>query len=535
MRVFHSGKSRYAAASMLAVVALVACSSGGSGGSGDSGSSGSSQPVLTIGVTENPLTFPGDNVTGGGQGNQAETTSTLDYAPLINLSPAGDTPTGLTPWLATSWGYIGTNYETFYMNLRQGVKFSNGQPFNAAAVKTWIEYVYHQQLGAWAADITDLKSVTTPNPYKVVIQLGVPNPSMPYIFAQRDSNYGLPACPAAVANPSITNDASCGAGPYEVQQSSTVTGNIYTFVPNPYYYDKSAQKWSKVVAKVISTPSSMLAALQTGEIEVAVGDSSTVAQAQSVSNVKVVEGFAAAWGLNLVKRAAGSSPLGNVLVRQALNYAVDRAAITNAVLGPGSQPTSQLYNLDGLSQQANNYYSYDPAKAKQLLAQAGYGNGLTISVLEVDLGDIGTTLGQAIASYWAKVGVTAQITSLPPTDVASVAADLKTGKYDATFLAAPSGPMQFGYKVTFVPGGSEDYLNVSDPQLDALYQTAVHAANPAPYWQQMNLTIAEQADVLPVGWGDNYYYVNSSKVAGVMAPDAREGLSFASEWYPASG
>jgi peptide/nickel transport system substrate-binding protein len=116
-------------------------------------------------------------------------------------------------------------------------------------------------------------------------------------------------------------------------------------------------------------------------------------------------------GVGLFDRAPyAGNPIGNILVRQALEYAVDRPAIVKAIFGDFGSPTEQVAvpgQPTAWNPAVNTYYSYDPAKAKQLLAKAGYPNGFSINI--EDQG-IDAAVTQAVAGYWNKIGVKTSIT-----------------------------------------------------------------------------------------------------------------------------
>lgn len=107
--------------------------------------------------------------------------------------------------------------------------------------------------------------------------------------------------------------------------------------------------------------------------------------------------------------------LASPLVRQALNYAVDRASIAKAVYGvlgsPDDQPTTP--GFDEYVPSLANYYSYNVTKAKQLLAQAGYPNGFTMPLAYAGFDPQTQEMVQAIAQEWSAVGVKVQLTAAP--------------------------------------------------------------------------------------------------------------------------
>ena len=117
--------------------------------------------------------------------------------------------------------------------------------------------------------------------------------------------------------------------------AATVAGATYTYVPNPYYWDKSAVHWSKVVVKVIASPTAALEALQSGQVQVAMDQPVTSVPVANKSGLHYVDPLTLLLGLGILDRGGKiSKPLGNVQVRQALNYAINRPALAK-VLGAG--------------------------------------------------------------------------------------------------------------------------------------------------------------------------------------------------------
>src|SRR5450759_2477316 len=112
----------------------------------------------------------------------------------------------------------------------------------------------------------------------------------------------------------------------------------------------------------------------------------------------------------LLKDGTAVPAIGDVRVRQALNYAIDRTALAKVLGGGKGRPVSSefLPGGDAYDASLDNYYPYDVAKAKALLAAAGYPNGFKVTILSIPVGGL-DTLAQAGASYWEAIGVTTTI------------------------------------------------------------------------------------------------------------------------------
>ena len=212
-------------------------------------------------------------------------------------------------------------------------------------------------------------------------------------------------------------------------------------------------------------------------------------------------------GLLLLDRDGAKNPaLENVKVRQAINYAFDRKTILDQVMLGQGTPTSQPFGKasGAWTEELENYYSYDPAKAKQLLKEAGFESGVTmeipsvpgfetqISVVKQQLADVGITL---------KVG--AAITNTFTTDVA---AQKYTTMYFSLFQGEPTVAINqiISTKALYNP-----FKNTT-PELEAKIE-AVRAggADAGKLAQDVNKYVVEQAWFAPLFRVNQMYYHNA--------------------------
>jgi len=504
-----------AAALAIATGALTACSADPSTSDGKS--------VLRVGVNSGEATLnPAINLVGRLQD--------LSNESLIHETDDGT----FEPLLASEFGYVGTGNTDFRLKLRDNVQFSDGTPLNAAAVKGWLQY-YHDANGPLANGL-DIKSIDTPDDLTVVIHLNAPNPIVPWVLSDIAGGYGLVSAPAGVANPTLLSTQTFGVGPYVIDPSRTVSGAedgaTYVFLRNDKYYDQSRIHFDEIDFTVYTQPSTMLAAVQSGQLDLAQGDISTNDAAQS-AGLNVV-GADTGWiGFLMMDRGPflpdGSTvnPLHDVRVRQALNYAVDRDAIISGIIKTSGTATSQAPTTDGVDPAYDNYYPYDLAKAKQLLADAGYPNGFTLKVTSQSyIGTLGDPVLQAFADDLSDVGVKLEINTT--SSVTDFVDKIFSGDWVATgFLQQPYVPMYqfYGYYT-----GKDKILSQNgsdDPELDTLYEQALTAADPGPIWRQMSDRNVEQAFIVPLFRFKSYWYLQNG-IGGVhfssstAYPDPRE-------------
>ena len=504
----------------LAAGSLAGCSSSGTAAS----QSGAAKPVLTMGLTNYTSTLNPAIAGGGDQSMPID----LAYASLTHLGPDGS----ISPGLATSWHYIGNTNTEFTFTLRHDARFSDGTPVTASAVKAWLDYAYFKVKGYITGSLA-LKSVDTTGTWTVDLHLSAPNSGVPYLLSEAEM-FGFIGSPKAIAHASTLGSGTDGAGPYIAVPSQSIAGSIYVFTPNSYYYDQSAVHFSKVVVKIITSPVTMIEAIKSGQINVAAGDITTTptAQAAGLNVITAPSGFVQILLLDRAAKTPGGStanPLASVQVRQALNYAIDRQAVTQAIYGKYGVPTAEIGSSDGLVPSMQDYYPYDPAKAKSLLAAAGYPQGFTLDVTsESAFGTLADPVLEAIAHEYSAIGVTLKITST--TTLPQWVTQVLGGSYEsAGFVATAFAPLSEWYNYFLAPKGLENQHGWDDPTLDALARQGEASLSPDQYWRAMTQRIVAQADEIPVFNFDAFWY--TTKNIGGLSFSANNGTPYPSEWY----
>ncbi|HEV8461060.1 MAG TPA: ABC transporter substrate-binding protein [Gaiellaceae bacterium] len=494
---FRRARAAIAAASALALISTI--------GAAAHMASGAGKPTLTIGLSVGPASLD-PSKDGNGQSSIAHI---LSNATITRLNADGS----IVGDLASSFHYVGSGNKVFEFTIRPDARFSDGSRVTASAVASWLQY-FSKSNSVFVSNMGKIASIATPGPRTVRLTLQTPNPIVPLVLSQV-FNWGYVSSPRSLANPAAMASNTFGAGPYALVPSESVTGDHYTYVPNKFYFAKSKVHFSKVIVKVISTPASMLAAATAGQVDVGIGDASTADAAAKSSALKVIHtpiGYDAVFLLD--RGGVVAKPLGDVRVRQALNYAVDRAAITKALVGKYGHPTSQAPSADSFRTRLDNYYKYDPAKAKALLAQAGYANGFKLDILTFPAGNLGDPFVQAVAKYLQAVGVNVNVTS--PTSVGEYIGDLFSGKFPAATLPQFALPMWLTYQQNVKPKAILNPFGASDPVANELFVKAqrLTTRQGLPYWQKMSERLTTNAWSLPVFDYDYIFYV-SKHVAGV--------------------
>jgi peptide/nickel transport system substrate-binding protein len=479
------------------------------------------KPQLRIGVSAvsdpNPAKYPGEAV--------AASVWSVAYEPLI----IQNADRSYTPGLASSWRYYSTGRgpnKDFELTIRHNARFSDGTPVNAATVANWFKYWLKNTFPNESASFGPNPKVTTSGNYTVQLHLTIPNAGIPNLVSQYPIAMGWVASPKATANPALFSAGrSFGAGPYMLDPSKTVLGDHYTFVPNPYYYDKSKIRYSQVEVKVIANPSSMLEALRAGQLDVVSGDITTQAAAKSAGYqvISAPAGEIGFWQFGLAK-----GPLGDVRVRQAIAYAIDRKTISKTLLA--GTPTSEMLTTDGNDPKSIAQYSYDPQKAKSLIDAAGYSKGLTLTAMSMGYaGIVGDPVAQAVAKNLAAVGINLKIT--PATSLTDLVNGLG-GQFDLVQVPYSVYSTAQTFQFFFVPktGFLSAVAGLNDLTLAKLYYTAIKSKTPGKYWKQMMTRVTDQAYPLMVGTEPGLWY--TKKVAGIKTSIATPA-AYIGDWSPA--
>ncbi len=393
----------------------------------------------------------------------------LAYQPLIVRRADGT----LAPGLATSWSYTGTGNTTFVLQLRSGVKFSDGAALTAQSVVDDLKYVVASN--GQLAPLLAADTFTATGPLTVTITAKTANPNFPELLTQ-DYVIGGMISATGLSTPAQLGTHTFGAGPYQLDPAQTVSGDHYTYIPNPNFYDKPSVHWRKILIRVITNPQAVVNALKTGQADIAQGDPSTLASARSAG--LTVTSAPQLWlGVILADRnGSKAKPLADPRVRQALNYATDRAAIAKALFGGVGDPTDQptVSNGYGFDAGLANSYSYDLNKAKSLLAAAGYPNGLTLKMATPEYQQL-NLVAQALAQEWKQAGVTVQLTDeANPSQYTSATFG---GTFPSFMVAFGNIPMWMQGPSLFLPSAAFNPFHVAEPALQALADQQARASD----------------------------------------------------------
>lgn len=331
------------------------------------------------------------------------------FDPLIYRGP--DLKIDPSKGLATSWHYI--NPTTLQLTLRKGVTFQDGEPFNANAVKFTFDRILSPQgqKGAQYFQYKSIKEVKVIDPYTVQIIVKAPNPTLVVSLA----GYGAMIVPPLYVQKhgsTYFGTHPIGTGPFMV--TNYVPNSEVDMVRYDHYWGGPA-KMAKVIYRFIPTDATRLAELQTGHIDimqkVAIGQVSVIKSDSSLKLLPV--GSPTVEGIFLNGRSA---PLNNVLVRQAINYAIDTKSIIKDILdGYGvAVPTWQSPQSFG-NDPSQQPYPYDPTKAMALLKQAHYNSGTTLTFTIDGTDSVFKQVAEVVVAELQQVGIKVNLQTVSPT------------------------------------------------------------------------------------------------------------------------
>lgn len=320
------------------------------------------------------------------------------YETLVQLDDAGE----LQPLLATNWE-VSEDGMTYTFDLREAT-FSNGEALTADDVVFSIERALSPDTNYPSKDqMEPVSSVRAIDDRTVEVTLGQPSNTWLFHMSQ---TVGIIFNEDSVADLATE---PVGTGPYMVAEHSL--GYSLTLAPNPQY-DGEAAPIEEVVFRYIEDPNALTNAALAGDVDI-IGNVSapeTLSQFENNPEFDVVEGVTE--GQVVLSMNNARAPFDNPLVRQAITHAIDREALlATAYAGYGTLIGTWTSPANPWFQDLQSPYPYDPERARELLAEAGHQDGLTVS-LALPPPNYARSSGQFIAAQLEEVGITVTIENM---------------------------------------------------------------------------------------------------------------------------
>jgi len=405
----------------------------------------------------------------------------------------------IEPSLAASWEPL-TGENGWRFNLRQGVTFQNGAAFNAEDVLFSYQRASNEaaDVRSWFAPVSDVRVV---DDYTIDFVTTAPNPLFPdsianFMILDKDwAESNGAALPARDAENFATMNVN-GTGPFTL--SGRDPGVETRLVPNATWWDTANHNITEAVFTPIGNSATGLAALLSGEIDfiqpIPLQD---VAQVESRDGFKVLEGeetrvIMFGFGhehdtLLYSTDVTDKNPFQDPRVRLAAAHAIDIAAIDRVIMRGKIEAASQLVpeGISGYSEANSDRPAYDPARAKALLAEAGYPDGFSFGLKCTNDRYINDeALCRAAASMFAAVGLNAALTTGPVRDYWT---QLREDDFDMYLLGWSPGTFDAEHPIRFLLHSQDDakklgswnFGNYSNPAVDALLPQIQKEIDPA--------------------------------------------------------
>jgi len=402
------------------------------------------------------------------------------------------------PELAQSWQFA-SNRKSLVLNLRKNVKFQNGKLFTSADVAYSMERLRTPEVQAQggrastlAAFVLNIKTIRAPDRYTVKLTFRV---AMPNFFDFLDELYIVDK--ATITGPKGKTVAN-GTGPFSLKQWTP--GQGYNLVRNPHYFKAGLPYLDEIDVKIVPSPATENLQFQSGQIDFAPTlNARDIQRLRTTTPSQVVIGCPSSVyyvGVN-VKNA----PLTNVLVRQALNHAIDRSRFVSQILAGQGTPLMQIWSprSPAYNKSLNSLMTFDLAKAKSLLQKAGVSN-LTVEMIVNANQPPLSQLAQIMQADLKTIGVTLTISVLEPAQFLAIEAKggysgLSTGPYGKECLSPAS--ILTSNKLNPLDN-SENFKSATYTKLVTTYLSAEDPATKKKLQNQISTFVINQSFVMPI-------------------------------------
>ena len=366
----------------------------------------------------------------------------------------------MTPSLAESWT-VSPDQKAYEFKLREGLKFHNGDPFTAEDVK----FSFNRAKGSKVLH-DKVREVVVVDPYRVrfVLQEAWPDFMTFYGTLVSGASWVVPKKYIERVGDDGFKKQPIGLGPYRFV--SHAPGIELIMEANESYWRK-VPSVKRLVFKSVPDSITRAAMLKRGEVDVAY--LLDVPQAQEVKrdpNLKLAfSGGIATFFLDFLDQWDPKSPWADQRVRLAANYAIDRRALSDAETLGASRPAGSLVPRTFEFALPIEPYPFDPKKAKQLLAEAGYPNGF-------DAGELHQlppyfSMGESIVSYLGAVGIRLK---MRPMERAAYTSALQAKKLRGLCVCATAAYGNAASRIAEWVPSTGTYAYGGYPDLDGLYR-----------------------------------------------------------------
>ena len=419
----------------------------------------------------------------------------------------------MIPWLAESYE-LAEDGLSMTIKLKQGIKFTDGSDLNAeVAVWCMQQMIDNHKVGSW-------KAVEVVDPYTIKLSFFMWDNTIYNSLEDSPNSWMISKANFDKNGADYVRTHPVGTGPFLFD--SFQADAYYDVVRNPDYWQEGLPYLDKIHFVMITDDNTRKAALQAGEVDVMELEPNKLV-ADMIKELKDYNWVGTIFSSNILVFGTKNpdSPCANKQVREALDYAIDREAIAAALSYGMWGPTYQIPAPDNGAIYDPNYVyprPYDPEKAKQLLAEAGYANGLKVTIysapIPTDPGIIA-----AIQGMWKEVGVDCELVYCK---IQPEWNDADKANAPGTILFEPMGPMgNYNNGLAFGFNAMMDIWNacwLRTPEYIDLYRTSMSTREYDPMLAKaITDYMTNDASVLAVtGAGKGWMVANDIKDHGFL-------------------
>jgi peptide/nickel transport system substrate-binding protein len=392
--------------------------------------------------------------------------------------------------LAESWEFQG---EKWVFRLRKGIRFHDGSPFTAKDVIHSFNRIKHDKRSLQASNLADVTETQAPDDHTLIITTEAPNA----VLLDRLYNRFIVSKAAADKYGDEADQRAIGTGPYKFV-SWQRDGNLVMTRNDNYWREKPAIK--EIVLKKVGEDAARVAGLLAGQGDVInnvpVEELSRFEKHPRVRAEKV-EGLR----MYFLAMHVGHKPFDNKLVRQAFNYAIDPTAVIKYIYeGNGYVMNGPVgANVIGYDPKVKRY-PYDPKRAKELLAQAGYPNGVEVKLyFSPDRYPKAREVCQVLADQMLKAGVKAELVAQEFV-IFWGKEGVNGGKLPFYYVGRPAIDADTVYDQYFRSGVTKR-IEYKNPEFDRLVDAEQKTGDPkkrAAILQQLSRMLMEDVPIVPL-------------------------------------
>src|SRR5215212_1930439 len=454
----------------------------------------------------------------------------VEHAVFTTLITYNTSASAFVPWAATSVPKPQNGGKKYVFTLRKGMKFTNGEPVDASAFKYEIERILNPKTKSPVAGFYtnivgatdyqknpsgDLKGVKVLSPTQIEFDLVTPDQTFLQTMAIPSAS-AVPKKAVEKAGPDFDTHP-VGSGPMKVETFSH--GSKLVLVKNPDYKNLSGNpetteaKSKEIDITIGIEPTTEIQRVQAGQADYELETAIPAAQYTQLKNNPQWKSYIKADTTNTIWYFYGNmtqKPFTNPKVREAMKYVIDKERISQVLAGEVAL-TSQMLppHMPGYDTSIKSENYYDPAKAKQLLKEAGYPNGFTIDFWDQNSSDE-PKVDQVLQQDFSQVGIKMNLHSVSFSewiDKQESGTTQSGGGYWSQDFPDPSDFLDVLFNSKQIPANNQSHYTGSDQELAQALVEPNHQKRMEMYQQIQKQILASNA-VVPVYNGKSIYFVN---------------------------